>query len=276
MGKCRWINFPAGLHCVRASACPDVIQFRKRDIRQLRKLDTLKSLYTLARAKRERGLLCVITVALHRSTLIAGVSTKCSFVNFNVQLAFSLPSFVQNAPVPNTTSTALSSCDTKHNKQVTGWLDNGKPLCGKTATCSDMLHAISQQDNHCVLQSFQCGKVTGQAQLRSPSIIDKGKPAHSLHDTDTASLPSAASSQSQAGSATSAPTSKSETPNAVMTPESSRQSAAATQASSAKRKRASKAEQLPSLQDAPGVPEKLGDQPLRLIIVGHNPSDHAW
>lgn len=47
-------------------------------------------------------------------------------------------------------------------------------------------------------------------------------------------------------------------------------------ASSAKRKRSSKAEQLPSLQDAPGVPEKLGDVPLRLIIVGHNPSDHAW
>jgi TDG/mug DNA glycosylase family protein len=25
-----------------------------------------------------------------------------------------------------------------------------------------------------------------------------------------------------------------------------------------------------------GVPEKLGDAPLRLIIVGHNPSSHAW
>ncbi len=25
-----------------------------------------------------------------------------------------------------------------------------------------------------------------------------------------------------------------------------------------------------------GVPEKLGDRPLRLIIVGHNPSAHAW
>jgi hypothetical protein len=25
-----------------------------------------------------------------------------------------------------------------------------------------------------------------------------------------------------------------------------------------------------------GVPEKLGEQPLRLIIIGHNPSDHAW
>ncbi len=24
------------------------------------------------------------------------------------------------------------------------------------------------------------------------------------------------------------------------------------------------------------LPEKLGDHPLRLIIVGHNPSDHAW
>ena len=46
--------------------------------------------------------------------------------------------------------------------------------------------------------------------------------------------------------------------------------------SRAKRKRGSKADQLPSLQDAPGLPEKLGDQPLRLVIVGHNPSDHAW
>ncbi|GIL42815.1 hypothetical protein Vafri_192 [Volvox africanus] len=26
----------------------------------------------------------------------------------------------------------------------------------------------------------------------------------------------------------------------------------------------------------PGVPEKLGDRPLRLVIVGHNPSAHAW
>eukprot|EP00873_Tetraselmis_striata_P018951 jgi/Tetstr1/439215/TSEL_027658.t1 len=25
-----------------------------------------------------------------------------------------------------------------------------------------------------------------------------------------------------------------------------------------------------------GLPEKLGDAPLRLIIVGHNPSEHAW
>ena len=26
----------------------------------------------------------------------------------------------------------------------------------------------------------------------------------------------------------------------------------------------------------PGVPEKLGQEPLRLILVGHNPSAHAW
>lgn len=25
-----------------------------------------------------------------------------------------------------------------------------------------------------------------------------------------------------------------------------------------------------------GVPEKLGDRPLRLILIGHNPSAHAW
>jgi hypothetical protein len=30
-------------------------------------------------------------------------------------------------------------------------------------------------------------------------------------------------------------------------------------------------------QPAPaGVPELLGDAPLRLVLVGHNPSDHAW
>lgn len=58
--------------------------------------------------------------------------------------------------------------------------------------------------------------------------------------------------------------------------ESSIQGSGTTQASATKRKRSSKADELPSLQDAPGLPEKLGDQPLRLIIVGHNPSDHAW
>ena len=26
----------------------------------------------------------------------------------------------------------------------------------------------------------------------------------------------------------------------------------------------------------PGLPEKLRDRPLRLVIVGHNPSAHAW
>lgn len=32
----------------------------------------------------------------------------------------------------------------------------------------------------------------------------------------------------------------------------------------------------PRLKPGIGVPEALGDQPLRLIIVGSNPSDHAW
>lgn len=31
-----------------------------------------------------------------------------------------------------------------------------------------------------------------------------------------------------------------------------------------------------SSSPAKGLPEKLGDQPLRLIIVGHNPSETAW
>jgi TDG/mug DNA glycosylase family protein len=30
------------------------------------------------------------------------------------------------------------------------------------------------------------------------------------------------------------------------------------------------------LDNAVGVPERLGDQPLRLIVGGNNPSDHAW
>ena len=29
-------------------------------------------------------------------------------------------------------------------------------------------------------------------------------------------------------------------------------------------------------KDGIGVPEQLGSQPLRLLIVGSNPSDHAW
>ena len=31
----------------------------------------------------------------------------------------------------------------------------------------------------------------------------------------------------------------------------------------------------PATLDGPGVPERLGDRPLRLVIVGHNPSEHA-
>lgn len=31
-----------------------------------------------------------------------------------------------------------------------------------------------------------------------------------------------------------------------------------------------------NLDDAKGLPERLGDKPLRLIIGGNNPSDHAW
>jgi len=57
--------------------------------------------------------------------------------------------------------------------------------------------------------------------------------------------------------------------------QASSSNATLTATKSVKRKRGSKVE-LPSLQDALGVPEKLGEHPLRLIIVGHNPSDHAW
>lgn len=30
------------------------------------------------------------------------------------------------------------------------------------------------------------------------------------------------------------------------------------------------------LENAKGLPERLGDMPLRLIVGGNNPSDHAW
>eukprot|EP00198_Chlamydomonas_reinhardtii_P014066 XP_001703403.1 predicted protein [Chlamydomonas reinhardtii] len=42
------------------------------------------------------------------------------------------------------------------------------------------------------------------------------------------------------------------------------------------RSKTAKSDSIPSLDSAPGVPEKLGDDPLRLVIVGHNPSEHAW
>ncbi|KAG2442614.1 hypothetical protein HXX76_002699 [Chlamydomonas incerta] len=47
-------------------------------------------------------------------------------------------------------------------------------------------------------------------------------------------------------------------------------------ASSLSKSTKSKSKSMPSLESAPGVPEKLGDAPLRLVIVGHNPSEHAW
>ena len=31
-----------------------------------------------------------------------------------------------------------------------------------------------------------------------------------------------------------------------------------------------------NLDNAKGLPERLGDKPLRLVIGGNNPSDHAW
>lgn len=35
-------------------------------------------------------------------------------------------------------------------------------------------------------------------------------------------------------------------------------------------------QQLTQQQPAGLALEKMGDQPLRLVIVGHNPSEHAW
>ena len=49
-----------------------------------------------------------------------------------------------------------------------------------------------------------------------------------------------------------------------------------TVAKSKKRKHSTERKQETFSDSDPGVPELLGDRPLRLIIVGTNPSGHAW
>lgn len=134
-----------------------------------------------------------------------------------------------------------------------------------------------------ILQSFQCGKGTGQPQLRSPAGLGVGQGTTACPDSSNPiSTSPAASSAGTAGtgecntSVSSRPHLASPTPPVHAVAESSKLLSSPPQPTSTKRKRRSKVDDLPSLQDAPGVPERLGDQPLRLIIVGHNPSDHAW
>ena len=134
----------------------------------------------------------------------------------------------------------------------------------------------------CVLQSFQCGKGLDQPQLRSPAglSVGQGTTICSLDSSGPTNTTPAASNTETAAECCSSVSSKPDLASpktAVHTlAESSKLLSSPPQPSSAKRKRRSKLDELPSLQDAPGVPERLGDQPLRLIIVGHNPSDHAW
>ncbi len=131
------------------------------------------------------------------------------------------------------------------------------------------------------MQTFQYGNNRARTQPRTPIAFGRGAASRDQHvDTQTSvpqtllsadEFPNDASNPKQAtpsnhtkdtGSSAHADTSSSHVPASATPPQ--------------KRKRSRKADQLPSLQDAPGVPEKLGDQPLRLVIVGHNPSDHAW
>ena len=129
------------------------------------------------------------------------------------------------------------------------------------------------------LQAFQFGSNKARVQSRpaaahttSPGNTQPADKSKSLHTTDQSTPGQHATDQNHAQASP-------QEYSAHTATTSSQQSVSLASSSapkSAKRKRNSKADQLRSLQDAPGVPEKLGDQPLRLIIVGHNPSDHAW
>ncbi len=131
---------------------------------------------------------------------------------------------------------------------------------------------------HCTLQTFQCGKAKAREQPSAPVAVH----TQSISSKATVSQASASSSPSgdpvsdQRQKLTANPGSQHTGTSLLSGTKASSSNATLSAAKSVKRKRSSKMEQLPSLQDAPGVPEKLGDHPLRLIIVGHNPSDHAW
>ncbi|KAL3151326.1 hypothetical protein ABBQ38_013161 [Trebouxia sp. C0009 RCD-2024] len=124
------------------------------------------------------------------------------------------------------------------------------------------------------LQSFQCGKAVGPAHAcaTSRSGTGQGTATCSIHRNSPVYARRQTSSTAKAANGNSGnPDLASQSPHIEGC--SNRSS---TTPQSSKRKRSRKGDELPSLQDAPGLPERLGDQPLRLIIVGHNPSDHAW
>jgi len=130
----------------------------------------------------------------------------------------------------------------------------------------------------CTLQTFQCGKAKPREQPPAPVAVH----TQPVSSTVTVSQASASSSPSgdpvsdQRQKLTASPGSQHTGTSLLSGAQASSCTATPSISKSVKRKHGSKVEQLPSLQDAPGVPEKLGDHPLRLIIVGHNPSDHAW
>ena len=137
------------------------------------------------------------------------------------------------------------------------------------------VHALPLTDGK-TLQSYQCRQGTVRTQLHSSPHMSKSSTAHSLHAQSPAdSSPIALTLQGHNNSAADRPV-DSRVVNIHSTPGSRDVQAGTNMTPSSKRKRSSKAQPLPPLQEAPGLPEKLGDQALRLVIVGHNPSDHAW
>jgi len=131
---------------------------------------------------------------------------------------------------------------------------------------------------HCTLQTFQCGKAKVREQPAAPVAV-RTQPISSkvtVSQVSASSSPSGDPVSDQRQKLTASPGSQHTGTSLLSGAQASSSNATLSATKSVKRKHGGKVEQLPSLQDAPGVPEKLGDHPLRLIIVGHNPSDHAW
>jgi len=130
----------------------------------------------------------------------------------------------------------------------------------------------------CTLQTFQFGKAKPREQPPAPVAVHT-QPVSStvtVSQASASSYPSGDPVSVQRQKLTASPGSQHTGTSLLSGAQASSCTATPSISKSVKRKHGSKVEQLPSLQDAPGVPEKLGDHPLRLIIVGHNPSDHAW
>lgn len=116
-----------------------------------------------------------------------------------------------------------------------------------------------------VVQAFSCtvGKPEAPSAAKSPEV-SHGRQGRALSGTKQgpATRPHAEQAEPAApGVGSSPPTGK----RSRLSP------APAPPASTAKRQK-----QKPDLSQAPGVPARLGSKPLRLIIVGANPSEHAW